>query len=438
MATSLKRPEVADYGNYFVAAYPPFSAWTRERLEEVERRLAHPPSSPAPELGLYLHIPFCEHRCRFCYYLSHDDRGAAVDDYLEALERELSLLSRMPYVSGRRLAFAYVGGGTPSLLSTRRLSRLLQGIRSHLPWDEAREVTVECAPRSITAEKLSLLRDAGVTRLSLGVQQLDDEVLRRSGRVHLTADAERAWAAVERADFPVANVDLMVGLPGETDETVERTLERVVAWAPESVTVYQLEIPLNTPLYRILHGDPTTEQPPAWPVKRARLGRAFALLEEAGYTVATAYAAVKDTGRHRFAYQQDQYRGADLLGAGVASFSYLDGIHHQNRASLDGYLGVLADSRLPLGRAYALDRDERLVRELVLQLKLGSCSLGAFREKFDVDLRERFAEPLSALAREGLLRVDDEAVRLTRAGLLEADAILPSFYLPRHRRLRYS
>lgn len=440
----------SDFGNYFVATYPPFSSWTRERIPALQQRLAQAPAAAAPMLGLYLHVPFCEHRCRFCYYLSHDDRAAAIDPYLEALAKELSLLGRTPYLAERGLGFVYVGGGTPSLLSVARLGRLLDSMQSLFSWDDALEVTVECAPRTTTREKLRLLRERGVTRLSLGVQHLDDEVLERSGRVHLVADAERAWADVERTEFPVTNVDLIVGLPGETDDSLARTLERVIQWSPASITLYQLEIPLNTPLYRLLHGDlgdPRDPRDPAgagdpspagWPTKRARLGRAFERLQADGYTVATAYAAVRDPVRHRFVYQDEQYRGADLLGVGVASFSYLGGIHHQNETALDAYVRHLDEGRLPWGRAYSLSEDERLVRELVLQLKLGGCSLRELQEKFGVDPRQRFAEPFARLARSDLARIEDDAIRLTRAGLLRADELLPAFYLPAHRGVRYS
>jgi len=424
-------------GSYFVATYPPFSSWSEAAVGAFTGRLAEAVSEPPP-LGLYVHLPFCVERCEYCYYLSYAGRLGELDGYLQAVLGEAALYAATPAVAGRPLSFVYFGGGTPSVLSPARIETLLGGLRRLFPWQQVREVSFECAPRTVTRQKVAALRRLGVTRLSLGVQQMDDEVLRASGRIHLTADVERAWEEIRREDFAVVNVDLIVGLSGETEESFFTSLERVLALAPESITLYLLEIPLNTPLYRALEAGTHTAAPPSWEVKRARLGAAFARLEAAGYTVASAYAALREPGRHRFVYQQEQYRGADLLGLGTSAFAYLGGVHQQNQARLDAYLASLRDGRLPLGRAAVLDAEERLVRELVLQLKLGGVSRQAFQARFGVDIGTRFAAPLARYQRAGWLTLEDDAVRLTRAGLLRVDRLLPAFYLPRHRNLRYS
>jgi oxygen-independent coproporphyrinogen-3 oxidase len=422
-----------------VSTYPPFSCWTEAGVDQYRRVLAAPPAvGPATPLGLYVHIPFCVERCHYCYYLSHDDRHFDVDAYLAALQRELTLYGELPGLAGRRPQFVYFGGGTPSILSTPRVRRLLDAVQAAFPWDAVREVTFECAPRSTSEDKLRALRECGVTRVSLGVQQMDDAVLRENGRVHLIEDIERAYAAIRRVGFDVVNLDLMVGLVAETDETFHQSLQRVIALAPDTVTIYQLEIPLNTPLYRSLHDGTLGHELASWEVKRARLQAAFARLETEGYVLRSAYTAVRDPQRHSFVYQDEQYRGADLLGIGVASFSHLGGVNQQNQASLRRYLECLARGELPLGRAYALDRDERLVREFVLQLKLGRVDRHELSARFGADIVQRFAEPLAALERERLLEVSDQAVTLTPAGLLQVDRLLQAFYLPAHRDVRYS
>ncbi|MCP3963995.1 MAG: coproporphyrinogen III oxidase family protein [bacterium] len=427
-------------GNYFVAAYPPFSHWTRTAVGELDHWLEREHSQPvAVPLGLYVHIPFCVKRCQYCYYLAYANKTRnQIDAYLDALLAELDAYARTPALAGRELAFVYFGGGTPSLLSPPRIDRLLSGLQAILPWNHAAEVTYESAPQTVTAARLRRLRAAGVTRLSLGVQQLDDEVLRLNGRVHQVEDVERAWAELRAFDFDAVNLDLMVGMVGETRESFHRSLERVIDWGPESVTIYQLEIPHNTPLFQAIETGTVTGEVPSWEVKHRRLVRAFARLEEAGYCVRSAYAAVRDGERHRFVYQDAQYRGADLLGIGVASFSYLGGVHHQNLTALEPYLESLEAGALPFGRAYVLNREERLVRELVLQLKLGRVEAEYFRRAFDVEISERFAAPLAALAERGWLTFDETGIVLTREGLVRADGMLPAFYLPQHRGGRYS
>lgn len=428
-------------GNYFVSTYPPFSTWSADHIPAVERALSAAPAAGVP-LGLYAHIPFCVKRCQYCYYLAYDDQSAAViDAYLDALLRELAAYREAAALAGREPEFVYVGGGTPSLLSARRIERLLAGLAAAFPWRKLREATFECAPQSVTVEKVRLLRAAGVTRISMGVQQLDDDVLLAGGRVHTVDDVKRAYGAIRTEDFPIVNLDLMVGMAGESDESFFRSLEGVIAMQPESVTIYQMEMPLNTPLYRAWCGGRLggrEERLPDWETKRARLGRALERLEQAGYTVRSGYTAVRDAVRHRFVYQDEQYRGADLLGVGVAAFSYLAGVHFQNLAAIEPYLEAVRERRRPLGRAHALSDEERLIREFVLQLKLDGVDRAGFRRKFGADPAARFAPQLHSLASRGLLDADESRVRLSREGLLRVDRLLPEFYLPEHRGIRYS
>ena len=431
-------PEPA-FGSYFVSTYPPFSQWSPNDVSHVESILATKPDAQNVPLGLYVHVPFCVKRCDYCYYLSYADKKKDEHrDYVGALLGELALYRRTPTLAERPLSFVYFGGGTPSLLGEGSLRSLLAGLTELFSWQDVEEVTFECAPRTATENRLRILRDAGVTRLSLGVQTLDDEVLRLNGRVHLRKDVERAYERIRRVGFKVVNLDLIVGLPGESGASADRSLEGVIAMSPESVTIYQLEIPQNTPLFRTTceGGPPATI--PSWPLKRARLGRCFARLEAAGYSVRSAYAAVRDPERHRFVYQNAQYHGADLLGIGLSSFSYMAGIHYQNQTDFDAYVATASKGEFPILRAHALSPEERLVREFVLQLKVGRVDAAYFAGKFGVDLFERFEDPLRRCAEGGWLTTDATGVRATREGLIRIDRILPEFYLPEHRHVRYS
>ncbi len=427
-------------GSYFVSTYPPFSVWTPDQIPRYVESLSRTPdpSSEVP-LGLYVHVPFCVKRCPYCYFLAYAETPRdRIGAYLDALLTEAALYAASGALAGREPQFVYFGGGTPSILPAKQIQSLLTRLRALMPWDSVREVTFECAPQTVTREKLLILGDNGVTRLSLGVQQLDDEVLGQSGRVHLVEDVERAYAAIQRVGFDIANVDLMVGLVGETDASFFASLDRIIELAPDSVTMYQLEIPLNTPLYRNLADGTLAGELDSWDTKRRRLAAAFERLEACGYTVRSAYAAVRDPDRHRFVYQEEQYRGADVVGLGVASFSYVSGVHHQNISALEPYLKELEAGRLPLGRAYALSDEERLVRELILQLKLGGVDVESLRSKFGVDVTQRFAAPLSRLVSRGHVAVEGPRLTVTREGLLRVDRFVREFYLPEHRAVRYS
>lgn len=424
-------------GNYFVSTYPPFFYWKTEEVAAVEPALGTALAT-APSLGFYFHIPFCVQRCNYCYYLSYEGCGEKIDPYLDTLGSELTTWMSKPALAGRRPEFIYFGGGTPSILSTPQVRLLLQRIRQVAPWQEHAEVTFECAPKTLTEKKARALKDGGVTRLSLGIQQLNDDVLRGSGRIHLVADAERAYQTVRHVGFDQVNLDLMVGMPGETEATFMGSLAQVVKLAPDSITLYQTEIPHNTPLFRSIRDGHQDSAELDWAVKHDRLKRAFAYVEGNGYARRSAYTAVRDPRTVRFNYQDLQYHGADLLGLGASAFSYLGGVHHQNLASLDTYMETVASEKPPLFRAHVLTACERMIREFILQMKLGEVDLGRLSARYGESEIQHFHDTLTLHAREGWLAFDDNQVRLTLDGLARVDRLLPAYYLSLHRGSRYS
>jgi oxygen-independent coproporphyrinogen-3 oxidase len=176
----------------------------------------------------------------------------------------------------------------------------------------------------------------------------------------------------------------------------------------------------------------------SWKDKRDWVGYAFAQLEEAGYSVTSAYTAVRNVGHSRFIYRDQLWRGADLLGLGVASFSYVGGTHFQNEHNFDPYLSRLQRNELPIYRALTPGQEERMIREFILQMKLGKVDSAYFQAKFGVDILERFAEPLHQLQDAGFLVLGDRGPQLNRRGLLQVDWLLRQFFLPEHRSARYT
>src|SRR5919106_6030504 len=187
---SADRTEV---GNYFIANYPPFSTWRKDAVASDAR----PALAAAPDdvpLGLYLHIPFCRKRCHFCYFRVYTDKNAReVEQYLDLLGREWELYAKAPAVAGRTFNFVYFGGGTPSFLSTKQLQRLVKRLNAHGEWTAAEEITFECEPGTLTDAKLAAIRDLGVSRLSLGVENFDDRILELNGRAHRSPEIWRVY-----------------------------------------------------------------------------------------------------------------------------------------------------------------------------------------------------------------------------------------------------
>jgi oxygen-independent coproporphyrinogen-3 oxidase len=434
--------EQTEVGSYFVANYPPFSVWTPGAVARDARPALDARPAVGVPLGLYLHIPFCRKRCHFCYFRVYTDRNAReVESYLDLLAREWELYAPHAAVAGRPIDFVYFGGGTPSFLSTAQLSRLVERLTAVTSWAGAEEITFECEPGTLTEPKLAAIRRMGVTRLSLGVENFDDRILELNGRAHRSPEIARAYACARSLGFPQINIDLIAGMLGETDENWRACIDRTLALDPDSVTIYQMELPFNTAISSdILKGTGQFAEPVAtWATKRRWVAEAFAALDGAGYHIGSAYTAVKNPAVTKFVYRDRLWQGADLIGLGVASFGHVNGVHMQNFDTWEKYSAAIEHGDIPLGRGYRPTAEERMIREFVLQLKRGALTPEYFRTKYGVNVLDRFCEPLADLRSAGYLaQADRQRIALTRDGLLRVDVLLPRFFLPQHSGIRYT
>ena len=291
--------EDTDVGSYFVANYPPFSVWSSDAVATAATPALASPPTDAP-LGMYLHIPFCRKRCHFCYFRVYTDKNASeVQGYLDLLAREWELYAEQPAVAGRPLDFIYFGGGTPSFLSVRQLQGLIARLHAVTPWSTAQEITFECEPGTLTEPKLAAIRELGVTRLSLGIENFDDRILEINGRAHRSAEVFRAYDFACNLEFPQVNIDLIAGMLGETDDNWKVCVNRTIELSPDSVTIYQMELPFNTTISGdLMKGTGRFADTVAqWSTKRRWVADAYEALERAGYTVGSAYTTVKDPPR---------------------------------------------------------------------------------------------------------------------------------------------
>lgn len=443
--TRPKGPKVAstEVGSVFVSNYPPFSFWKRDGLDTYRGYLRESPEKDAP-LGLYMHIPFCRKRCKFCYFRVYVDKNAGeIQHYLDSLAKEVELYSQYPAIRDRTLKFVYFGGGTPSYVAVKHLKELVHRVRKALPWDQVEEVTFECEPGTLTESKVKYYREMGVTRLSLGVENWNEAILRGNGRAHEVKEIHRCMPWIREAGFNQINMDLIAGMVGETWETWKDTVRKTIDMDPDSVTIYQMELPYNTVYSRAMLQEGKESPVADWKTKREWNQYAMEEMGAAGYEVSSAYTLVKSSnkqkGQGRFVYRDALWRGADMLGTGIASFGHLQGTHIQNVTSWHDYLGSLDEGKLPLGRAFDTSEKERLTRELILQMKLGRLDFGYFRGKFGVDPHERWKSVWQSLHDDDMVAsFSPEGMELTRQGLLQVDTLLPNFYDQAYQNARYT
>ena len=339
----------------------------------------------------------------------------------------------------RPFRFVYFGGGTPSFLSGKQLTSLVDRLRANINWDQAEEVTFECEPGTLSETKVKTLKELGVTRLSLGIENFADDVLKENGRAHLSAEIYKCWDWIQEADFANVNIDLISGMVGETWENWKLNIRRTIELSPESVTIYQMELPYNTVYSSDILGNQVEIPVADWPTKREWVDYAFNELSNAGYHVSSAYTMIKDPSQVSFSYRDNLWKGSDLLATGIASFGHISGVHYQNLPEWKDYIGsLLEENRLPLGRALQPSEDQLLIREMILQLKRGYLDVSYFEEKFATNILQRWSAVWARYAEDGMLSHTDSRIELTRQGLLRVDALLPAFFAEEHQGIRYT
>lgn len=436
MSTSSSKTEV---GSYFISNYPPYSQWNKESVPAIEDVMSSP-AKPGVPLGLYLHIPYCRKRCKFCYFKVFTNVNAEeIERYVSTLCREIELVSQQNIMSGRPFRFVYFGGGTPSFLSPKQLTSLVDRLRQNISWDQAEEVTFECEPGTLSETKVKTLRELGVTRMSLGVESFSDAILEENGRAHLSKEVYRAWDWIVEAQFPNVNIDLISGMVGETWDNWKENIRKTIELSPESVTIYQMELPFNTVYSKDLLGN-TKESPVAdWPTKRAWVQYAFEQFQQSGYSISSAYTVVKDKSKVSFSYRDNLWKGSDLLATGIASFGHASGIHYQNLAEMNEYIkAVIDENRLPIGRAFVPTNHQLLVREMILQLKRGFLEVPYFAEKYGVNILDEWRPTWDEYVEDQFVKVDGDRIELTLEGMLRVDGLLPAFFEPEHQGVRYT
>ncbi|MGB0740653.1 MAG: radical SAM protein, partial [Planctomycetaceae bacterium] len=277
-----------------------------------------------------------------------------------------------------------------------------------------------------------------ITRISLGVESFNDKILEENGRAHLSPEVFRAWDWIQSVGFPQANVDLIAGMIGETDENWHQNIDKVLEMAPDNITIYQMELPFNTVISKEMRESGIQSPVADWPTKRRWVSEAYDRLLAQGYSISSGNELVRDADRDRFVYRDNVWRGCDLLATGVSSFGHFQGVHYQNLDRIEDYMSAVNEGRLPVNRALKPSDHQLLIRELVLLMKEGQVDLARISDKYGVDTLKLFAEPLRNQQNAGYLTVDGHHLQLTRKGLLQVDSLLPEYFEPEHRAVRYT
>lgn len=375
---------------------------------------------PEPRAA-YVHVPFCRHRCGYCNFTLVAGRDDLVEPYLEALERELSAL-----MDPRPVDTLFIGGGTPTQLAPRQLARLLRLVRRWFPPSNGYEWSVEANPSDVTAAVIELLAEAGVTRLSLGVQSFDDGKLRRLERDHCR---DRVVEALQQArpHFASLSIDLIFAVPGETAAVWERDLREAIEAPVDHVSCYGLTIERGTRFYgRRLRG----ELRGAPEELEARMYEAaIQRLSAAGFEhyEVSNFARPGHICRHNTVY----WRGLPYFAAGPGAARYVAGCREVNHRSTTAWLKRVLSGQSPVAEREHLTAEETARERLVFGLRM---LRGIERERFELEtgyeLEALAGDVLRRLVRLGLLLDDGACIRLSHRGLLVSDLLWPDLLAP--------
>ncbi|MDR0305481.1 MAG: coproporphyrinogen III oxidase family protein [Chitinispirillales bacterium] len=413
----------------FINQYPPSNFLSKKDLQSLW----------SPEgFNLYVHIPYCHKKCEFCYYKAVEIGDEPVpDEYVQALLREMELYSGNPFIRSKKTSAVYFGGGTPTKLTGSQINKLMAKVKECFNLASDYELCFEARPGLETdEEKLRLLREHNLRRLSLGLQSMDDEVLSVNGRNHSVSDFTKAFELAKKVKIPSINIDIMSGMAGQSLDSWMDTVEKVIELHPENITIYKLEAYLNIIMFKKLRSKDIkliSNEEEADYVKQG-----FKTILHSGYLAVTNF-SFSINEAHNHVHRKMVWAGEDLLGIGASARSCINDVLFQNEINIEHYTKrILKDGELPIMRAYDFSPREAMIQRIVFGLKSMNYETQPFYDEFGVDVMTIFGNELRRLQEMRFVQITDTHIMLTFEGMVYADDIVRLFYLPHQQKSHMS
>lgn len=376
--------------------------------------------------GIYIHIPFCHQICNYCDFNKFYFKNQPVDEYIEALGKEIALTIEKYPDSFTQVETIFLGGGTPTALSPEQLTRLLTLIRTYIPMDSVKEFTSEANPDELSEAKMRALFDGGVNRLSMGVQSFDQDLLKKIGRTHSNAHVYETIALAKEVGFQNISIDLMYGLPGQSMEQWKDSLEKAFALNLPHFSAYSLIVEPKTIFY-----NQYAKGKLKLPTEDLEAEMYDVLMQEMEahglhqYEISN-FAQEGFTSVHNKIYwENDEYAG---FGAGA--HGYLNGVRYSNHGPLKKYMDTLEIGELPIVHEHEVTDAENREEQMFLGLrKTDGVSHILYEEKFGESMFVRYGQVIEKLVAEGLLEQDQNGIRLTRKGRFVGNEVFQEFLL---------
>jgi len=374
--------------------------------------------------GLYIHVPFCQAKCAYCDFASYAGGEALFAPYLDAVRHEMRRRqARLPHA-----CTLYVGGGTPTVLPVHDLAALVETARRTFGLDADAEITIEANPGTVDAASLRQLREAGVCRLSLGVQSFDDEMLHTLGRIHTAGDARQAVYDARGAGFDNLSLDLIFGLPGQTMGQWQESVRQALALSPEHLSLYALTVEDDTPFAASIEGGelPAPDEDMAadmYTWAEAALAEAGLIHYEISNWALPGYAC-----QHNLVY----WRNEPYVGLGAAAHSWYGGTRRANVRLPRDYISALEKGQDPVAEEEEIDRALEMGETMMMGLRLlaEGVSFARFVGRFGVSMDDVYGSQIEGLVSRGLLEQMPDRIRLSQRGHLLGNQVFAEFLPP--------
>lgn len=383
-------------------------------------------------IGIYLHIPFCKKKCYYCDFVSYCNEENNINTYIECMQKEIEFKSlelnkfSKNNIEQFEINTIYIGGGTPSFIDSKYISKILKKIKEYFTVKKDCEITIEVNPDSVSLEKLIEYKNSGINRISIGLQSTKNKLLKEIGRVHNFEQFKQAYNNIKIAGFKNINIDLMIALPNQTLEDVEESLTEIMSLNPSHISVYSLILEDETKLFKeVKKGnlklpDDELERKMYWNVKKS--------LEKNGfmqYEISNFSKPEKESKHNLNCWNQDEY-----LGIGVSAHSFFNNIRFSNTINLNDYIKNIQNDKYTKNQTIheILSLDERKKEFMILGLrKIKGIEIKKFKEKFGENPIYIFRNQINKLVNENLIEIDGDFIRLTNKGLDLANIVWEEF-----------
>lgn len=373
--------------------------------------------------AVYIHIPFCSHKCHYCDFTAYVVDGQPVDRYLAALAKEMEISTEE--TPPEEIKSIFVGGGTPTILTPSQMTTFLESIRRYFSnWSSNIEFTMEANPGTVSRELLQVMKEGGVNRLSFGAQTFREDLLKRIGRIHDASEIEQSIYLAREVGFENLSLDLMFGLPTQTVADIHEALERALVLNPDHFSCYSLKVEEGTLFHHLYERDqlPLPNEDVEFEMYQ-EIRKVLPAHGYAQYEVSNFAKPGKESVHNSTYWKNERYYG---LGAGA--HGYVGTRRHSNLKGITPYIERLESKKLPIQDQYEVDAIEEQENFMMLGLRLmEGVSLQEFQNRFGVSLTEVYSKQIKKLMDRGLLKVTENRIFLTEQGLIYGNDVFAEF-----------